>query len=141
MQALTGFKTETLQYSGLANWEAPSIMGPGLLYMRHAHAESMLLDPFQPGEFSLGGNAVWDGCFDKTSLLFQSSGSLEHTQVRKLWDEVGFDRFRRTGLSNVSSKHLGGFSFFRIIDRILEHRAGFGSHTEGSRAIGGTLVC
>eukprot|EP00931_Biecheleriopsis_adriatica_P046768 TRINITY_DN26896_c0_g2_i1.p1 TRINITY_DN26896_c0_g2~~TRINITY_DN26896_c0_g2_i1.p1 ORF type:complete len:1082 (-),score=261.34 TRINITY_DN26896_c0_g2_i1:195-3272(-) len=42
-------------------------------------------------------------CFDKSSVLFYDSGSQEHTQWRKLLDEVGFDRMHNKALASAAS--------------------------------------
>mmetsp|Transcript_100878 Transcript_100878/g.313700 ORF Transcript_100878/g.313700 Transcript_100878/m.313700 type:complete len:666 (+) Transcript_100878:98-2095(+) len=73
---------------------------PGIQVTRHGAVADLIADPTQKRAHILGGGSS-EVCFDPTLPVFLSSGSPEHTQVRRLWDQVGVDRMHLGELSEV----------------------------------------
>jgi len=53
--------------------------------------------------YAMWGTPQTEACFHRSLLLFQDSGSPEHTQWRLLLDEAGFDNMHKRNLTNASS--------------------------------------
>eukprot|EP00929_Paragymnodinium_shiwhaense_P033011 TRINITY_DN18212_c0_g1_i1.p1 TRINITY_DN18212_c0_g1~~TRINITY_DN18212_c0_g1_i1.p1 ORF type:complete len:686 (-),score=96.88 TRINITY_DN18212_c0_g1_i1:276-2333(-) len=80
------------------------IAGPAVT--RHKDVSELLADPKQERLVGIGAGYS-DVCFDVTLPVFVSTGTPEHTQVRKLWDAVGLDTMHEKELPALSPPEPG----------------------------------
>lgn len=86
-----------------ANCGEPSPFVDGPVVYRYAEVAGAIADPQQRRIYATAATMQTDSCFQTTLPLFMSSGSPEHTQVRRLLDAAGFDRMHTAPLPDVAS--------------------------------------
>lgn len=80
---------------------ASVLPAPAVQVTRYADVAALVADPAQQRGHIIGGGHS-EVCFDPTLPIFMSTGTPEHSQVRKLWDTVGLSTMHLADLPEVA---------------------------------------
>ncbi|CAE8590931.1 unnamed protein product [Polarella glacialis] len=83
----------------------------------YQHVINSITDPNMPRMFQMGANGGTEACFDPSMVIFQSSGTPEHSQSRRLWDDAVMSSMHLGDLPDLGNTSARGW-MRRMRDRV-----------------------